>query len=330
MDETELRLRELELRERQLAFEREKWLTEQDGPKKPKADWVRAFGTGVLAVLAPAVGVFLDVQQADQQVFETRMANLREGYDFYFTQRQALRERGDAADLDAVARTMSSAFPEAYCGVRADLHRIALGKGATPEENADLVWGILATDTVTQAAPKGELWLTQLLPWRRGQDRVITCEPISAAPARPAAQEPVAPQAEAKSQIAAAAAPALPDLAPSERPYSVYLHVSAGREAGVLGEERPYLAERGYRLAVGSRPMDFPFKRAQVTYYQDAQERDAQALAAWLSVHFQAEGLTFTAVRSRRPSLKEGLLELWVPAAAPKAPGPDPVESPSR
>lgn len=326
MDETELRLRELELRERQLAFEREKWLTEQDQQQAPRTDWLKAFGTGALAVLVPVSGVFLDVQQAERQAFESRMSNLREGFDFYFNQRQALKDAGDAADVEAVAHTLSTAFPEAYCAVRADLHRIALTKGATPEENADLVWSILARDTVQLPAPKSELWVTQYLPWRRADTLSLTCDPIvRAQPLAAAPDEPFAAPEDAKA--GASTAPA-PELAKAAKAYTVYLHVSAGRDPGALATERPYLAERGYRLAAGSAPMAFPFQRARVTFYEDAQEGDAQALASWLGTHFAGEGLTFQAVRSQRRSLREGLLEIWIPAAPPKEAPPIPTGPP--
>jgi len=312
MDETELRLRELELRERQLAFEREKWLLSQDEQQAPKTGWLKALGAGALAALAPAIGVFLDIQQADQQEFDTRLTNLREGYAFYFGLRQSLKESGDAADVEAVARTMSTAFPEAFCGIRPDLHGIALGKGSSPEENADLVWGILALDTLRERVERPGLFATRFLPWRRTEERVVRCEPIAVTGS--AAPRLVPGTAAAEAAVEAGDAAPLPDLAPAGRAYTLYLHLSAGRDPATLSAERPFLAERGYRLAPGADVMPFGFRRAQVTFYDENQRGDADALAAWLSARFAADGLQFRVQRATRGALQEGILEVWTPA----------------
>ncbi len=192
MDEQEIKIRELDLRERALSIEQEK-LFNAKNPAARTGGVLRAFGAGAIAVMVPISGMFLDVQQADRQAFEARLANQTDGYDFYFQIRGFLKEKGDAADVEAVVRTMSTAFPDAFCGVRPDLHRIALGKGDSPEQTSDLVGDILARQELVQDTSASGSFLTRWLPWRGESKRVIECDPIvdnrAAAPIPPA-QEP--------------------------------------------------------------------------------------------------------------------------------------------
>lgn len=330
MDEQELKARELELRERQLAFERERFLTEQDAKAKPKGGLARAFSAGALAALVPVVGVFLDIQEADRQSFETRLANLTDGYAFYFELRKYLKEQGDASDVEAVVRTMSTAFPEAFCGVRPDLHRIALAKGDSAEQNAELVSSILALDELTEQQEAASSGVAAMMPWRRHGERTIRCEPIALeqdapiAPAETAPPEPQAATAEAAPSLALrsleASAPPPPT---ASRHYTIYVQVGANRGRDVLASDRPALADHGFHLAAGVERMKFRIRRPQVRYYRADQATDAEALAAWLSQRFAGEGLTFEAVELRRPGLPDGILELWIPeAAGAAAPAP--------
>lgn len=189
MIEQDLKIRELELRERALAFEQEKHQQAQN-PRPRPGGVLRAFGAGAIAVMVPLSGMFLDIQQADRQAFEARLANQTDGYDFYFQLREFLKVKGDAADVEAVVRTMSTAFPDAFCGVRPDLHRIALGKGDSPEQTADLVGDILARQELSQETASSGSFLTRWLPWRGQSERLIECDPIvdnrAAAPIPPA------------------------------------------------------------------------------------------------------------------------------------------------
>jgi hypothetical protein len=348
MDEQEYRAREVELRERQLAFEREKFLTEQERDVKPRRGLAGVFTAGALTALTPMAGVFLDLQQADRQEFEGRLNNLRDGYDFYFGLRETLKASGDAGDLEAVVRTMSTAFPEAYCGVRPDLHRLALTRGASEEENAALVGSILGLSEVTPLDASGGSLVARWAPWRKLGERRIVCDPIAlvetmapmpeGAPverAKPleaevgvgakALQGEGAP-AEAAAAAASAAAAAFPTLAPATRGYMVYLHADVRVSADVLGPERPFLSERGFALAPGVAPMPFPVTKALVRFYQKDQQADAEALARWLSERFAAQGVVFQAKVSRLPLPPRDILEVWLPRSL----GPAETSSPAR
>ena len=356
MNEQDIRIRELDLRERSLAFEQEK-LAHERSPKSRPGRFLRAFGAGAIAVMVPVSGMFLDVQQADRQAFEARLANQTDGYDFYFQLREFLKEKGDAADVEAVVRTMSTAFPDAFCGVRPDLHRIALGKGDSPEQTADLVGDILARQELFQETSGSGSFLTRWLPWRGDSKRQIECDPIvdnrAAAPIPPA--DPVIASAESpnraevpgprvvlampapapepsssedvpttrsirlpeKPQIAETAAPA---LAAASRAYTVYVQICGDRGADILAEERALLTERGFRLTAGIERTKFLFANPEVLYYRDDQAADAQILADWMTKHFASEGLVFTTKAVLRKGLPDGILEIWVPepASAPR------------
>lgn len=356
MNEQDIRIRELDLRERSLAFEQEK-LAHERSPKSRPGRFLRAFGAGAIAVMVPVSGMFLDIQQADRQAFEARLANQTDGYDFYFQLREFLKEKGDAADVEAVVRTMSTAFPDAFCGVRPDLHRIALGKGDSPEQTADLVGDILARQELFQETSGSGSFLTRWLPWRGDSKRQIECDPIvdnrAAAPIPPA--DPVIASAESpnraevpgprvvlampapapepsssedvpttrsirlpeKPQIAETAAPA---LAAASRAYTVYVQICGDRGADILAEERALLTERGFRLTAGIERTKFLFANPEVRYYRDDQAADAQILADWMTKHFASEGLVFTTKAVLRKGLPDGILEIWVPepASAPR------------
>lgn len=330
MDEKDYRARELELQERRLAFEREKFLTEQERQPKPRRGLAGVFTAGLLTALAPLAGVFLDLQQADRQDFESRLNNLRDGYAFYFGFRQKLKEEGDAGDLEAVVRTMSTAFPEAFCGVRPDLHRLALSRGASQEENAALVGSILALDQVRPLQSRTGSLVAELAPWRKGRERMIVCDPIVSGAMAPAPE--TAPIERAKplekkmrsgaladaASVAAAAADefssAAPELAPASRGYTVYLHVNLGAEKDVLGPERPYLGERGYHIAAGVAVSPFPIGQGLVRYYREEQKADAEALAAWLTQKFAATGGRFSTKAVPVPGGPDDILDIWLPA----------------
>lgn len=331
MDEKDHRARELELQERRLAFEREKFLTEQEQQPKQRRGLSGVLTAGLLTALAPLAGIFLDLQQADRQDFEARLNNLRDGYDFYFGLRENLKEQGDAGDLEAVVRTMSTAFPEAFCGVRPDLHRLALSRGASQEENAALVGSILALDQVRVLQSRTGSLVAELAPWRQGRERTIVCDPIAGqamAPVPEAAPIERAKPLEPKARLgdrsaavaAAAAAPlaaeaAAPILAPATRGYTVYLHVNQDADKDVLGSERSYLGERGYHIAAGVAASPFPIGQGLVRYYRDNQKADAEALAKWLTQQLGADGAGFSAKPVRVPGGPDDILDVWLPSA---------------
>lgn len=342
MDEKDYKARELELQDRRLAFEREKFLVEQEQQPKPRRGLAGVFTAGLLTALAPMAGIFFDLQQADRQEFEARLNNLRDGYDFYFGLREKLKEDGDAGDLEAVVRTMSTAFPEAFCGVRPDLHRLALSQGASQEENAALVGSILALDQVRALQSSTGSLVAEIAPWRKERDRTIQCDPIvggamapvpeaavieRAKPLEPKVQKSERALRSADSSVAAAAAeamiaiePAAPVLAPATRGYTVYLHVNRDADKDVLAPEWPFLGERGYHLAAGVAASRFPIKEGLVRYYRDEQKADAEALAAWLTQRFRAEGTRFSAKAVRVPGGPNDILDVWLPTPPSAAP----------
>ena len=278
MDEQDIRIRELDLRERSLAFEQEK-LAHDRSPKSRPGRFLRAFGAGAIAVMVPVSGMFLDVQQADRQAFEARLANQTDGYDFYFQLREFLKEKGDAADVEAVVRTMSTAFPDAFCGVRPDLHRIALGKGDSPEQTADLVGDILARQELSQETSGSGSFLTRWLPWRGDSKRLIECDPIvdnrAAAPIPPA--DPVIASAESRRGDQAGSAPrvvlAMPAPAPSPE------------QSASDAPDLPSAAARSVRLPERSQnieaqaPALAAASRAYTVYVQISGDRGADLLA---------------------------------------------------
>ena len=276
MNEQDIRIRELDLRERSLAFEQEK-LAHERSPKSRPGRFLRAFGAGAIAVMVPVSGMFLDIQQADRQAFEARLANQTDGYDFYFQLREFLKEKGDAADVEAVVRTMSTAFPDAFCGVRPDLHRIALGKGDSPEQTADLVGDILARQELFQETSGSGSFLTRWLPWRGDSKRQIECDPIvdnrAAAPIPPA--DPVIASVESPVRAEAQRAPgpivALGAPAPAPTP-----EPSTSADAPVTRSIR--LPERT-QSAETATPALAAASRAYTVYVQICGDRGADILA---------------------------------------------------
>ncbi len=349
MTDADLKERELALAEQRLAFERERLEFERVGKKK--GGGLTSLGAGLLAGIISIAGVFLDVQQANQQNFSARMTNLTQGYDFYFSQRDKLKASGDAGDLDAVIDTMTKAFPEAYCGIRPDLHRLAKTKGASEEENAQLVARILSTGELRRAGDPASSLLGRMPFPNKEEALAVECAPLTetggetveakseadpkpqetpapeaatdlaaSEPGEPAEEGAAAPQPSARAQTRDLVAPsvAAPSgrraaLAAARQPYRVFLQVGSGRRRDVLAGEREFLSGKGYRIAVGVERVGFAVKRAEVRYYRETQKADAEALAAWLTTYFKSEGLVFTAAAPRRRGLPDGILDVWIP-----------------
>jgi hypothetical protein len=330
MPDQELSAREIALRERQLDLEERKL-------KAGLIDWVKGLGLPIASLVA-SVAVFL--VQMQQQSFERSLNSVREGYKMYFDNisKIDLKTDDDFYRAKRVLETTAKIYPEVFCGARDDLVTRIM---SAPMESDRLqltneVNTLTPGDLQTQVQMPKWIKLDWLEP--RTPSCTVTAKATPMAPTEsPAASPPStsiaasaargdsAPPAAGLAAPAPAAAPPAAEASRVQaqqvtptRAYQVFVQIGPTRDRAQLDAIRDEAAGLGFRMAAGVEKIRRPITRAEIRYFGDDQDRDAQALADFMNAKFAAEGINFTPnpIGRAYPNLPKDTMEVWVPDSA--------------
>lgn len=324
MPDQELSARELALRERQLDIEERKLRT-------GLIDWVKGLGLPIASLVA-SVAVFL--VQMQQQSFERSLNSVREGYKMYFDNisKIELKTDDDFYRAKRVLETTAKIYPEVFCGARDDLVTRIM---SAPMESDRLQ----LTNEVNALGPGDLQTQVQMPQWvkldwlePRTPSCTVTAKAAPMAPTEsPAASPPstsIAASARTDSAPGVATpAPAAPapeaarvqaqQVTPT-RAYQVFVQIGPTRDRAQVDSIRDEAAGLGFRMASGVEKIRRPITRAEIRYFGDDQDKDAQALADFMNAKFAAEGLKFTPnpIGKAYPNLPTDTMEVWIPDSA--------------
>jgi hypothetical protein len=328
MPDQELSARELALRERQLDLEERKMRT-------GLLDWVKGMGLPIASLVA-SVAVFL--VQMQQQSFERSLNSVREGYKMYFDNisKIDLKTDDDFYRAKRVLETTAKIYPEVFCGARDDLVTRIM---SAPMESDRLQ----LTNEVNTMTPGDLQTQVQMPKWVKldwlepsTPNCAVTAKATPMAPTEsPAAAPPSTSIAASAARDSAppAAGPAAPTPATAPvaeasrvqaqqvtptRAYQVFVQIGPTRDRAQVESIRDEAAGLGFRMASGVEKIRRPITRAEIRYFGDDQDKDAQALADFMNAKFAGEGIKFTPnpIGRAYPNLPKDTMEVWIPDSA--------------
>jgi hypothetical protein len=330
----DLRMRELALRERQVAVDERRLHAEG---RTTFLDWIKGLALPIASLVA-SVAVFL--LQAQQQNFERTLDSVREGYKTYFDRVSKIQFRSydDYYNAKNALEMTTRIYPEVFCGARDDLvSRIAnapmaVDRAPLVEEINELPMPDTAVGVV-QPTFLRLAWLEPHLPSCARTAKAGPAAPLATADggesARPAATaagsaappSAAAPSAETRGLAPAAAAPAMV----ASRNYRVFVQVGPSRDVARIDDMRAAGDAAGFRFVAGVEKIARPFRAAQVRYFGPAQAADAEMLAKFMTAQFAGEGLEFTARPIGRifQNLPQDTMEVWIPDQGAAAAAPE-------
>lgn len=346
IEDSELKARELRLREEQLRLDQEKFQASQ---KASVLDWVRGLGLPIASLIASLF--FFGVQQ-QQQAFDRAVSNVRDGLRLYYDRLFEIDgvKTLDSPDKIAAARDVlvstSKIYPEVFCAARSDLmERItAAPMSLDRQEQARRMilevqperterglatprWAIVSNVFEPRMpdcpSPKGEPVVAPPEASADAGDAAASAPVATDAPAAEPAPTDLAARSAAPSIVATAP---LPKAAPlrAQRLYRVFAQVGPGTPREVVDPWRAEAADAGFGIVRGVEQVRTDFGAASVRYNGRGKDAavvaaDAANLAAWLEDKI-GRPVEVIDVGARYPGMRDDTLEIWIPDAGPSSP----------